>query len=187
MSRGFKRGVQPLLGEEVASGTVAWGRSRAPLLVFRLIAFSALFAFVVLVALGCESGPEPDPLAALGESERHRLDSFIAEIRGGFERGDARAVERLINDRGVPDYFAKFARVRFLPKGPMKVLGTRVEPIRGKGGSLEVGDTTFEFNVDPLGFLVIDMDDVSVGNVNVRMAIGTMDGQLYIAGWKPRD
>lgn len=147
----------------------------------------SLVIVAALAGAGCGDAERPDPVAALPQAERARVDAFIAEIRSGFERGDGPAVAKLINDEGMPDFFKKYTRVRFLPKGPTRVVGTRVEALRTEAGSIDLGGTRYGLNVDPLGALILELDDVSVGRMEVKMTIGTHAGEYYIAGWKALD
>jgi hypothetical protein len=127
-------------------------------------------------------------LESLSSSERASLDEFVAAVRGGFERGDSRAVESLIELDGVPDFIANLTASRALPKGPMKVTEVRVEPVSlAEGPLLVLEGVEYGFNVDPVGTLVIEMDDVSIGATRVELIFGTRDGAYRLAALEAKE
>jgi hypothetical protein len=146
-------------------------------------------ALLVLLILGCgdeRNASGEAPSASLDDAERARLTAFVEEIRRAYEAGDARAVEARINREGTPDFFTQMTRRKSLPKGPMKVLDARVESRERRSPMVvRFGDVDYGFNVDPLGALVIEMDDVSIGRVKVELIIGRKGGRFFIAGLEP--
>lgn len=161
-------------------------RFAASPLHFRLAWASGLLAFALL---GCDddgSRTPADPTAHFLPAEREQLASFVSEIRRAYEMGNAAAVEALINPEGTPEFLMQLTRRKALPKGPMKVVDVRVEERRRDSIRVVTLDgVDYGFNVEPIGALVIEMEDVSIGEVRVDLIIGEKDGALYIAGLRP--
>ena len=87
----------------------------------------------------------------------------------------------------MPDHLVLFTRMRLLPKGPMAVVDIRLEPMEVKDGPpVEIEGVMYELNVAPVGTLVVEMDDVSIGTLRKKMIVGTVDGEYRLAGMRPR-
>lgn len=142
-----------------------------------------------VILLGCgdySSGSYEDPTTSLSAAERERLTAFVEEVRRGYETGNVRAIESLIQREGMPENMMQMTRRHALPKGPMKVLDVRVEARpQHVDRIVRLAGVDYEFNVDPLGAIVIEMDDVSIGPTQVDLIIGRKNGSFFIAGLKP--
>lgn len=150
-----------------------------------------LAALGVAMALACADSAAP-PSQAPGDAavrlgSEPELDAFVAELRRAIEAGDALSVDALFNWTEMPDHLVLFTRMRLLPKGPMVVVGIRFEPLEQSGGPLvELEGVTYELNVVPVGTLVVEMDDVSVGALSKKMIVGTVNGEYRLAGMRPK-
>ena len=156
----------------------------------RPIILLALLA--VALSPGCSDSAGPRAVApsgdVLGSGADPELDTFVAKLRRGIEEGDALSVDALFNWEEMPRHLVLFTRMRLLPKGPMVVTAIRLEPMEEEGGpEIELEGVTYELNVDPLGTLVVEMDDVSIGPVSKRMIVGSVGGEYRLAGMRPRD
>ncbi len=152
----------------------------------RLVLAGAVFIGLVSGCDGPWRAKGPDPTASLSSAERVRLDSFIGEIRRAYEMGNSAAVEAHINREGTPDFLVKMTRRQSMPKGPMKVLDARVESrIDDSTRILTFDEVDYGFNVDPIGVLLIEMDDVSIGKIQVDLIIGRKNEEFFIAGLRP--
>jgi hypothetical protein len=150
-----------------------------------------LAAMGVLHALACtESAQTPSRIpaeAGLGADADPKLLAFVAELRRAIEAGDTLAVDRLANWEKTPDHLVYFIRRRILPKGPITVEDIQLEPMeRDEGPVIEFEGVTYELNVVPVGTLVIELRDVSVGALSQKMIIGTRDGEYRLAGMRPQ-
>jgi hypothetical protein len=72
-----------------------------------------------------------------------------------------------------------------LPKGPTPIVGHRIIPYSMPEGPIfTLGDVQYELTVTPLGKLVFEVDDVSIGKMEVGFVIGQRDGVFRIAGYE---
>jgi hypothetical protein len=145
-------------------------------------------AAVLLLAgcAACSEGDPADPLAELSDSERQELDAFIETIREAYTAGNRPAVSALINRDGMPDFLEAITSTRYSPKGPTKVVSARVEPLEGATEMVvRLRGVDYGLNVDPVGMLVLELDDVSIGKMTAEIIVGRSDGRYQLAGLKP--
>ena len=135
---------------------------------------------------GCADDRPDDPVDALSAAERVELDAFIESIRVAYVDGNGPAVAAMISREGMPEFLEAIMRARYVPKGPSKVVSTRVEPLEGASEMVvELREVEYRLNVDPLGVLVLELDDVSIGKLEVEMIFGRSGGRFQLAGLKP--
>jgi len=140
--------------------------------------------------LGCGSANEsagPPVGAPELETDSPELATFIAEVRRAFEAGDAQGVERLIHWEGMTPESAEYARRVWLPKGPSEVVDVRALAIpAGVLPPLPLEGVDYISNLDVQGVLVLEIRDVSVGEIHVSLAFGEHEGRFALAGMKPK-
>ncbi len=149
-----------------------------------------LFVFLQVVAsASCSSGwwsSEPeDPSRSLAESDRVALERFIGELREVYSRGDPRAVEAMIaND--AEHRVIDLAKKHILPKGPTHIVAHRIIPYEVPDGPIfSLEGVGYELTVEPLGKLVFEVEDVSIGEIEIGFVVGKKDGMFRIAGYQP--
>jgi hypothetical protein len=148
----------------------------------------ALVAFAL--ALGCSSEPEgastQPALDALTEPQRQQLDAFVDHVRASYQDGNHQAIRDLIDSSRMPASLERFNSQGSIPMGPREVTAIHIESMYAKEGPLlHWEERDFVYNVEPLGRLVIEMSDVSVGPVSVNVVFGTRDGEFRLAGLEP--
>jgi hypothetical protein len=143
-------------------------------------------ALLIVACTACSEGAPPDPTAELSDPERRELDAFIETIREAYTQGNYPAVSALINRKGMPDFLEAIMSTRYSPKGPTKVLSARIDPLEDAGEMVvRLRGVDYRLNVDPLGMLVLELDDVSIGIMKTEIIIGRSDGRFQLAGLKP--
>ena len=136
---------------------------------------------LILGSVACTPEPE-DPSLSLSQSDRTALAAFIAELSEVYSRGDSRGVEALI-EGDSDDRVVGLARKRVLPKGPSKIVGHRIVPYANPEGPLfRFEGVEYEHTIEPLGKLILEVEDVSIGPVQVGFVVGQRDGVFRIAG-----
>ncbi|MBW2273554.1 MAG: hypothetical protein JRG96_09805 [Deltaproteobacteria bacterium] len=159
-------------------------------MTLRILAAPGL-AVALGLALACTEAADPTATAPDGRAlllgSDPGLDAFVAELRRAMETGDALSMDALFNWQDMPEHLVLFTRMRLLPKGPMEIVDIRLEPMReGEEPSVELEGVSYELNVRPVGTLVVEMDDVSVGALSKKMIVGTLDGEFRLAGMRPK-
>ncbi len=146
-----------------------------------------LAAALLLAGCGACSEPEPaDPAAELSDSERQELDAFVETIREAYAAGNRAAVSALINRDGMPDFLETITSTRYSPKGPTRVSSARIVPLEGASEMVvRLRGVDYGLNVDPLGMLVLELDDVSIGRMKAEIIVGRSEGRFQLAGLKP--
>ena len=125
-----------------------------------------------------------DPSLSLSQPDRERLAEFVTVLRDVYSRGDARGVEALIA-KDFEHPVLDLARRHILPKGPTKILGYRIVPHEANGEVVfSLAGVDYGLTVEPLGTLVFDVEDVSVGEMEVAFVIGERDGAFRSAGFQ---
>jgi hypothetical protein len=156
----------------------------------RPIGWSPGILLLLLISALSLSGCAPedsdsDPVQSLSAPDRLGLEEFIGQLSETYSRGDYRGVESLIAG-GTDHRVIELARKHILPKGPTRIVAHRIEPYPVPEGPVFTLDgVDYELTVEPVGKLIFDVHDVSIGMTEVGMLIGKKDGVFRIAGYRP--
>jgi hypothetical protein len=144
---------------------------------------SLLISTLVWGSSACS--PEPtDPSLSLSEPDQVALSRFVDDLREVYSRGDARGVEAFIAE-DFEHRVIDLARRHILPKGPTKILGYQIIPYSApKGPVFTLSGVDYELTVEPLGKLIFDVEDVSIGKMQIGFVVGRRDGLFRIAGYQ---
>jgi len=149
---------------------------------------------IVLVGLllcggGCDALRHNDRVdldKVLTAEERTAFETFADALRRAYEQGNDPAVEAMIEQRGMPPFVAGATRLRYVPKGPSRVVDQYVKPLRlNDDFEVMLGGVKYGLNVEPLGVLVFEIDDVSIGRRRAELVVGKSDGVFRLAGLEP--
>ncbi len=150
--------------------------------------FIALAALCLVLACSTEiEGVSTQrTLDALSSAEKTELDDFVKQIRHAHETGNHQWVRDLSDTSRMPPPLVRLNNHGSIPKGPREVTSIRIEPMQLKDGVLlRYEGLDYVYNVEPLGRLVIEINDVSIGVVSIEVTFGRRDGEFRLAGLEP--
>lgn len=163
-------------------------RSDRSIVLVRASLCAALSVQLLLLACSTKSEGEwtQSALDDLSEVEQAELDDFVRRIRAAYEAGDHATIRDLSDTSQMPPPLARLNNRGSIPKGPREVTAIRIEPIQLKEGPLlRYEEHDYVYNVESLGRLVVEMNDVSIGPVSTQVIFGRKNGRFRLAALEP--